>query len=224
MEQKKRAETLVDLAYDQIKEDIARGRFKPGEKIVFRELVERYAISETPIKQALNRLVSEGLVESIPRRGMRICQSSPEDFKETLDIRYALEDHFAPVVMQAVSFHTEVLERMREYVRRQYELAEQMDDIEAFTEYYQVDHEFHRLYIRCSGNRKAVQIYESIGAHTFSSFLYRKKPREKFLAGVREHECMVEALERQDLPALREAIRIHGENGKASVDYMLLEL
>ena len=221
---KKRAESLVNLAYDQIKEDLTRGYFEPGEKIVFRELVERYSISETPIKQALNRLVTEGLVESIPRRGMRICENSPADFKETLEIRYILEDYFAPVVMQTVSFHTEVLDRMKEYIRRQYELVEQMDKIESFIEYYRVDHEFHSLYIKCSGNHKAMQVYESIGAHSFSNFLYHKKPKEKFLSGNREHEKIVEALEKQDLNALREAIRIHIDNGKASVDYMQLEL
>ena len=54
--------TLVDKAYERIKADFARGALAPGEKIIFRDLVERYGISETPIKQALNRMVTEGLV------------------------------------------------------------------------------------------------------------------------------------------------------------------
>lgn len=219
---KKRADSLVNLAYEQIKEDLARGYFKPGEKIVFRELVERYAISETPIKQALNRLVTEGLVESIPRRGMRICERSPSDFKETLDIRYILEDYFAPVVMETISFHTDILERMKRNVQRQYDLIQQMDQVETFMEYYRLDHEFHSTYIKWSGNHRAMQVYEGIGAHSFGNFLYHKKPKEKFLSGTREHEMIVEALEAQDLDALRKAIRVHVDNGKASIDYMRL--
>lgn len=224
MQTPKKETTLVDRAYTQIKEDLARGGLKPGQKIVFRELVERYSISETPIKQALNRLVTEGLVESIPRRGMRVCENSPNDFKETLEIRYILEDHFAPEVMETVSFHTEILIRMRENIQSQYECIQHLDEIDAFVENYRIDHEFHILYIKCSGSRKAIQVYESIGAHAFSSFLFRKKPKEKFLSGVREHEKIVDALERQDLPALREAIRVHMVNGKRSVDYMQLDL
>lgn len=224
MQTSKKSGSLVDQAYTQIKEDLARGGLKPGQKIVFRELVERYSISETPIKQALNRLVTEGLVESIPRRGMRVCENSPSDFKETLDIRYILEDYFAPEVMESISFHTEVLERMRENIKAQYETIEHLDEVDAFLENYRIDHEFHSLYIKCSGNRKAIQVYESIGAHSFSSFLFHRKPKEKFLSGVREHEKIVEALERQDLSALREAIKTHMVNGKRSVDYMQLDL
>lgn len=224
MQTGKKAGTLVNQVYGQIKEDLARGDFKPGQKIVFRELAERYAVSETPVKQALNRLVTEGLVESIPHRGMQFCENSPTDFKETLDIRYILEDYFAPVVMETISFHGEVLERMQDNIRAQYEAAEHLDEVESFMEYYRLDHEFHRLYIKCSGNHKAIQVYDSIGAHSFGNFLYHKKPKEKMLSGIREHEQIMDALKRQDLPALREAVRVHMANGKASVDYMQLEL
>lgn len=224
MQSSKKGDSLVDQAYHQIKEDLARGGLEPGQKIVFRELVERYGISETPIKQALNRLVTEGLVESIPRRGMRIRENSPSAFKETLDIRYILEDYFAQEVMESISFHTEVLDRMRENIQAQYATIEHLDEIDAFIENYRIDHEFHLLYIKCSGNRKAMEVYESIGAHSFGNFLFHKKPKEKFLSGIHEHEQIVDALARRDLPALREAIRIHMLNGKRSVDYMQLDL
>lgn len=224
MQTGKKEGTLVNQVYEQIKEDLARGDFKPGEKIVFREMAERYSVSETPVKQALNRLVTEGLVESIPRRGMQFRENSPSDFKETMDIRYILEDYFAPVVMEAVSFRSEVLERMEANIQAQYEAAEHLDAVSSFIEYYQLDHEFHRLYIKCSNNRKAVQVYDSIGAHTFGNFLYLKKPKEKIVSGIREHEDILDALKRQDLPALREAVRIHIVNAKTSVDYIQLEL
>ena len=50
---------LVDLAYGQIKKDILTKQLVPGRKIVVHDLSQRYQISETPIKQALNRLITE---------------------------------------------------------------------------------------------------------------------------------------------------------------------
>ncbi|MCX8011744.1 MAG: GntR family transcriptional regulator, partial [Desulfobacterota bacterium] len=65
-------QSLVEIAYKALKKDITERVLAPGQKIIIREINERYGISETPIKQALNRLIAEGLVESIPRRGVRV--------------------------------------------------------------------------------------------------------------------------------------------------------
>lgn len=220
----KSSQSLVDLAYAEIKKDLVRGYFKPGQKIVFRELAERYLISETPIKQALNRLVSEQLVVPIPRCGMRVSSSTPEDFKETMTVRYILEDYFAPVVLEAVSVRADVLQQMQRSIDLQYKTVEHMEDIDSFIEHYQLDHEFHRLYIKCSKNKTAVQVYETIGAHSFGNYLFGKKPKEQFVTGIHEHEQILEALKKQDLAALREAIRVHMVSSKVCIDYMNLEL
>lgn len=57
------AQTLVELAYKALNKDITERVFVPGEKLILRELNDRYGISPTPIKQALNRLITEVLVD-----------------------------------------------------------------------------------------------------------------------------------------------------------------
>ena len=80
------SQTLVEVAYKALKKDIIERVFIPGQKIILREIHERYGISETPIKQALNRLIAEGIVESIPRKGVRVKKIKWEDIEELMDI------------------------------------------------------------------------------------------------------------------------------------------
>ena len=215
--------TLVDKAYERIKADFARGALAPGEKIIFRDLVERYGISETPIKQALNRMVTEGLVESIPHKGMWVATLNVRDFCEVLDIRYALESFLAPTVLQAVSYHPEYLQQLEDNIKRHYAAIERgTKNIDDFIEIYNVDHAFHILFIGFANHKHALKVYESIGAHSFSLFLYNRKPKAKLLDGVAEHQAILDALKAQDLDALQQAIRVHMENAKASVNFMLV--
>lgn len=215
-------ESLVDKAYEKIRNDLTLGELKPGQKITFQELVKKYEISETPIKQALNRMVVEGLVESIPRKGMRIRPISIQDFNEILDIRYLLETNFAPTVMEAVSFHPEYLDELEANIKKQTRAIEigttQPND---FLEIYTIDHQFHHLFLKYAGHKRALQIYEMLGAHSFSYFLYNKKPKSKILAGVQEHEAIVQALRNQDPQALLSAIEVHISGARISINYTL---
>lgn len=214
-------ETLVDKAFNQIKQDFARGELKPGEKIIFKNLVDRYGISETPIKQALNRLVIEGLVGSIPRKGMYVKENSIQDFKEIIDIRYILETFLAPIVMEAFTYQPKYIELLQKNIDDHYEAIEKgTSEIDDFIKIYNIDHAFHTLFMQSSGHKKAFQIYENIGAHTFSYFLYNKKPKSKLLDGVKEHEVILNTLKNQDLPGLQEAIKLHMTNAKASINFM----
>lgn len=71
--------TLVESAYNHLKADIISSYLKPDEKINLKDLSQRYQVSETPIKQALNRLISEGLIISVPRKGMWVHRISSEE-------------------------------------------------------------------------------------------------------------------------------------------------
>ena len=215
--------SLVDVAYDKIRSDLSTNVLKPGEKIIFQDLVKRYEISETPIKQALNRMVVEGLVESIPRRGMRIKPISIRDYNEIMDIRYMLESQLAPVIIEAVVYHPEYIGELENNIAKHYQAIETgTTEVQDFIEIYRVDHEFHRLLLKCANHQRALQVYDTIGAHTFSYFLYNKKPKSRLIDGVQEHETILNALKKQDLDALLNAIRVHIDGARTSINYALL--
>lgn len=215
--------SLVDVAYNKIRADLSTNVLKPGQKIIFQDLVKRYEISETPIKQALNRMVVEGLVESIPRRGMRIKPISIQDYNEIMDIRYMLESNLAPIIMEAVTYHPEYLDEMETNIALHFQAIETgTTEVNDFMEIYRLDHEFHRLLLKCAHHKRALQVYETIGAHTFSYFLYNKKPKSRLIAGVQEHEVILKCLREQNLDALLNAIRVHIDGARTSINYALL--
>ena len=62
--------SLVDVVADKIRQNIYTGKYEAGKKLIVRELSEEFGVSHTPVKDALNRLISEGYVEALPRRSM----------------------------------------------------------------------------------------------------------------------------------------------------------
>ena len=60
--------SLVDVVTEKIRSNIYSGKYLPGQRLVVREISEELGVSHTPVKDALNRLVSEGYVVALPRR------------------------------------------------------------------------------------------------------------------------------------------------------------
>lgn len=83
--------TLSELAYDKIREELISGRFPPGQPLVIRALAETYGISITPIRDALQRLVAERLLEVLPNRSIAVPFLKVDTFLELARIRTVLE-------------------------------------------------------------------------------------------------------------------------------------
>ncbi len=80
----------LDL-YDKLREDLLRGRLKPGQKLQLRFLMEAYQAGQTPLREALNRLTSEGLVQSREQRGFVVSPVSKSELQELTMTRCWLE-------------------------------------------------------------------------------------------------------------------------------------
>lgn len=83
--------TLVDVAVRGLREDILRGELRPGSSLVLADLAERFAMSVMPIREAIRRLQTEGLVEQIPHRGARVSEVSVSDLEDLYRTRIPLE-------------------------------------------------------------------------------------------------------------------------------------
>jgi DNA-binding GntR family transcriptional regulator len=83
--------SLVEHAHKQIREDIIFGRLAPGEKLRIEDLRARYALGSTPVREALSRLSSTGLVEATSQRGFRVTPISEHDLDDVARMRIRLE-------------------------------------------------------------------------------------------------------------------------------------
>lgn len=83
--------TKSEAAYNAIKKAIFKMEYQPGERIVIRKIAEQIGVSDIPVREALNRLESENLVDMEPHVGYRVKQISNRDTFENLEISNELE-------------------------------------------------------------------------------------------------------------------------------------
>ncbi len=84
--------TLATSLYDRIRADLLAGSLEPGSKLPIEVIADRYGAGQTPVREALNRLVSDGLVERRDQRGFAVSTVSAEDLVEITRTRCWLEE------------------------------------------------------------------------------------------------------------------------------------
>jgi len=85
------AATLAERAVTLLQRDILSGALRPGSKLVVADLVDRYGIGATPVREGLSRLVAHGLVSAIGQRGFRVARISQDDLRDITSVRRLVE-------------------------------------------------------------------------------------------------------------------------------------
>ena len=83
--------TAATVAYEEIKSDILAGRLEPGLKLKIDHVAKQYGIGSSPIREALNRLSSDGLVDRREQRGFYVTEVSSQELSELVKTRIWLE-------------------------------------------------------------------------------------------------------------------------------------
>lgn len=85
------AKTRNEAAHAQLRNDIVSGRWKSGQRLAFAELCSEYQVSVGVIREALARLVEQGLVQSHPQQGFFVVETSPQDLLDIAEVRAEVE-------------------------------------------------------------------------------------------------------------------------------------
>lgn len=83
--------TRAQWVDQRLRQAILSGELAPDERLITATLCERFSVSPTPLREALQRLAGEGLVEITPQRGARVAALSPTDWLEVIELRVILE-------------------------------------------------------------------------------------------------------------------------------------
>ena len=78
--------TKNEYIYEKLKDEIVDGKLASGERIIIREVSKKFGVSGVPIREALNRLQQDGLVEIIPHVGAKVVEFDLKKFKEIMDV------------------------------------------------------------------------------------------------------------------------------------------
>jgi len=78
--------------YNKLRQNIIKGKLKPGQKVVMAELAKAFGLSETPVREAIRRLESEGYIDFTPHMGAIVTKIDEGELVEIYLIRIALEE------------------------------------------------------------------------------------------------------------------------------------
>ena len=200
--------SLVDLALTQLRHDILSGAVEPGERLIEEQLTRRFGISRAPVREALRLLAEQGLVEHLPRRGVRVARLSDRDFDELFAVRDALERFALDLLMGAGDQKPDV-SALRAVLSRLSAAAE-ADDALAASEAHNA---FHIALVTLAGSNQLTVTYEPV---IFKLQLYmaanlrREAEQRSPYDGVLRHQKLLEAVATGDPDRARIALARHG--------------
>jgi len=195
---------LTTLAYNSIKEYILEGRLDENSRLTEEFLSTQLGISKSPIREALNRLETEGLIRIEPRRGAYLRRLSIEEVSDLYDLREALETH----VVRTAKLTPALLAELQQSLKRQRAFLKANDR----AHYIEEDVRFHAALAEATGNGHLCAVLENTQNQIWLS---RRNTYDLSSSTAPDHhEAIVKALEVNDRVRADAAMREHIENVK----------
>jgi DNA-binding GntR family transcriptional regulator len=196
--------TRVDDAYTRLKDEIRTNRMPPGFQATEPEIALRLGMSRTPVREALIRLESEGLVELIPRKGARVLPINVKDMKEIYDILTSLEPDVAADV--AAKNLTKTQLRPLEKAAADMERALAQGNLDAWAD---ADDRFHGHMLDLHGNRRLREFVLALKFQVYRTRIVTLRLRDKPEKSNKEHREILEHMRNGNAEAARKAFRAH---------------
>lgn len=218
--------TLAEKAYAHIRRMLSRGELPPGTRLVNRTLAAEIGISFTPVREAINQLASEGMLEYVRGAGAYVRRIDRRELEQLFDLRANLEPFAAAQAAQHIE--SEQLEELFRLCEHFHDLARglrdaprRVADMPVWTEWLDVEEGFHGLLFRAAGNVWLTKVAAELrlmamlfgpqrtttGILTFSSAAW----------SWREHTVLARLLAAGDAPAAEVWMRRHIETGRRNV-------
>jgi len=201
-----RIERASDSVFQILRESILTQVFRAGERLDIKDLTVKLGVSLTPVRDAINRLAAEGLIEIRPRSGTFVSDLSADEVADTFDVRMALECLAAEKMISRIS--TQHIEVFRELIA---DLEKPVTSERERIFHERKNVELHNLIVELSGNRKLIDLYRGLNAHIKIARIHysREGWTQRIEQEKSEHRTILDAIEKRDLASLVQALRQH---------------
>ncbi len=193
----------ADLVYESLHQAIARGDLRPGERINMDELARNLGVSKIPIREAVKRLESDGLLVSRVHSGVTVAAVDVTEMKGVFLAREAIEALVAELAAERIS---EELLRELERVQQAMRDALAGGEIELMAE---LNSEFHRGLAQAGGYRILGELTEQLLLTIRRHRITAPMDEQNWQSVVVEHDAILDALRRRDPQAASAAARAH---------------
>lgn len=189
-------------AYEQIYQAIIRGEIKPGDRLRETELAEQIGLSRTPIREAIRKLESDGIVEHQPRVGAMVKKLSQQEIVELYEMRIVIEQTAAQMAAKHISdAEVATLQSINAEIAKG----------GAPDKSAKLNRDFHSCILHAARNRYLVHSFQGLAHHfvLLGATTIESETRVSEVAA--QHEEIIKALQNRDADAVAQAMRAHME-------------
>jgi len=209
-----RRDTLYQQAYDALKLALMCGQLRPGRAVPLRSLATQLGVSPMPVRDALNRLVTQGALELLANRSVRVPFMTRTKFKELTTVRCDFESKLAELGAKLINAGG--IAQMRA-VNDEMKLAAQKNDPNAFLN---ANYQFHFTLYRAAGSQIMLPITESLWLQA-GPFLNECIQSVGFLTASKHHDAIIAALGKRNAALVAKEITADIRDAAKAADQSL---
>jgi DNA-binding GntR family transcriptional regulator len=202
-----RTEEVMEI----LRASIVSGQLAPGSMHSVATLADEVGLSRTPVREALIKLASRGMVRFERNRGVRILEMSTPDLEEIFELRRLLE---VPAAVKGVARVTPAdIRELRRIIAAQERAAGSGNE----RELWELDRAFHRKLLLIGGNRRLADYVDRLRDVVAVRSMVSARSARRAGGGALDHSAILDCLERRDADALAIAVLGHLEGARQMV-------
>lgn len=188
--------------FKEIESDILSGRFKPRERLIEMDLISRFGVSRTVVREVLKSLEARGLVRATPYRGVVVADLTVEEIEEIYFLRIELEKIAARLVLKHIT--EKEINHLKKFSR---EVEKYLR--EKTPQMIETDSEFHRMITRACGNRYLSEMIDFLRTKAHIVRFNAWSLPHRIEQSIIEHRELIKAIESRNLSQFEKLIVKH---------------
>lgn len=205
--------TVKNALVEEIRDEILRGTYQPGQRLRLNDLAQRFDVSNMPVREALRHLESEGIVTNIPHKGAYVTRLSVDEMQDIYDIRATLEALATRLAVPRMTPAT-----MHELERLVAAMDEQMETVATFIK---LNHQFHMTLYAASQRTHLCQLIRTL-RYRMHHYMFAFKTQLGDMAQIQaEHRAIMAACAAGEADRAARLVEAHVASvGQAIIQHM----
>lgn len=202
---------LSDQVFDYLRVKIISNGVHDGEWLRQEDIAEELGVSHTPVRQALERLVNDGMAERVPFKGVRVVKSSIGEMAEIFALRMFVEPILVRLAIPHLSKNGEKIQLLSRWIDQ----TDEMVSLDQMAARRLINQNFHLETVRESNNSTLLWLYE-ITLNKFPDWILAEglfknedQVRSHFHAEITEHRSILDAIARGDADLAVQSVEDH---------------
>jgi len=198
---------LAESAYEKLRGQILSGELVHGERLAEEEIAENLGISRTPVREALRRLASEGLVDVTPNRGASVARWESADLREIFDLRAILESYAAQRAASRAG--PAVIEILSDVCQEMEDIYAHIDGPRSLRSLAERNRRFHRTIIEAAESPRLNSMIDSLTHVPVVMQTFTQYSTHALARSLQHHREIVDAMRAKDADWASSVMRAH---------------